>query len=357
MSSTAPSAPVAVVIPCYKQAHFLGEAIESALRQTCPPSEVVVIDDGSPDDVAGVTARYPSVRYIRQRNQGLSAARNTGIRATTSEFLVFLDSDDRLLPHAIERGVGHLTSRPDCAFAAGRMQTIAGDGSILRPWKPLPEADDYFEQMLINHCSIYPVTVMYRRSAIEAVGGGFDTSLRSAEDWDIDFRLARRFPFHLYNEPIAEYRKHGNNMTGNASVMMMSIVRVLQAQRAHIRGHARYEAAYRLGIQRTRKYFSEIIVDQVHNHVRAREWRPALRKTWILLRWHPGIVVERASLKLEHLRNGGKHERVEQPEMATATPTAPPPPPAPARPNVGARSGMRTHGSVSSERAEPGLRG
>jgi glycosyltransferase involved in cell wall biosynthesis len=292
---------VAVVIPCYKQAHFLGDAIESTLNQTIPASEIVVIDDGSPDDVAGVVARYPGVRYIRQHNQGLSAARNTGIRATTSELLIFLDSDDRLLPHAIERGIAHHERRPGCGFVAGRMYVIAADGSLLRPWQPYPDTDDYFAQLLINHCGIYPLAVMYRRAAIEAVGGGFNVRLRSAEDWDMDIRLARRFPFHLYDEPIAEYRKHGNNMTGNAAVMMESIIRVLHEQRDYTRGNPRYEAARRLGIGRVHNHFTELVIDQVHAHVAAREWSPALRKTWTLLRWHPGVVQQRAGMKWRRL--------------------------------------------------------
>jgi glycosyltransferase involved in cell wall biosynthesis len=292
---------VAVVIPCYKQAHFLGDAIESTLKQTHAPSEVVVVDDGSPDDVRGVAARFPHVRYIRQGNQGLSAARNTGIRATTSELLVFLDSDDRLLAHAIQRGVTNHRLHPECGFVAGRMNLIAADGSPLQRWKPFPVADDDFAQLLINHCGIYPLTVMYRRSAIEAVGGGFDTSLRSAEDWDMDIRLARRFPFYLYNEPIAEYRKHGNNMTRNAPVMMKSIMRVLHAQRAFTRRDRNLEPARRRGIARVHDYFTEQVITQIHEDVSARRWRAALAKSWVLLRWHPHVVVERVWLKWEKL--------------------------------------------------------
>jgi glycosyltransferase involved in cell wall biosynthesis len=299
MSRTAPVARVAVVIPCYKQAHFLGDAIESTLKQTLPPSEIVVIDDGSPDDVYGVAARYPEVRYIRQRNQGLSAARNTGIRSTTSELLVFLDSDDRLLPHAIERGVTHHLRHPGCGFVAGRMHVISADGSLLRRWQPFPVTNDNFAQLLINHCGIYPLTVMYRRSAIDAVGGGFDTSLRSAEDWDMDIRLARRFPFHLYNEPIAEYRKHGNNMTRNAPVMMKSIIRVLQAQRDFTRRTPHLEPARRKGIERVHGYFTEQVITQIHEDLAARRWRTALGKSWMLLRVHPYVVVERVGLKWE----------------------------------------------------------
>ena len=99
---------VSVVIPCYNQAHFLGEAIESVLAQTYPHREIVVVDDGSPDNTREVASRYPGVRYVRQENQGLAAARNTGLRHSSGSYLVFLDADDRLLPEALEVGLRQL---------------------------------------------------------------------------------------------------------------------------------------------------------------------------------------------------------------------------------------------------------
>ena len=88
---------VSVVIACYNQGRFLGEAIESALRQTYAPIEVIVADDGSTDRTAEVAAAYP-VRCLRQRNQGAPAARNHGFRESHGRFVLFLDADDRLLP-------------------------------------------------------------------------------------------------------------------------------------------------------------------------------------------------------------------------------------------------------------------
>src|SRR5437868_3561752 len=93
---------ISVVIPCYQQAHFLGEAITSVLKQTYSHHEIIVVDDGSTDDPAAVTSSYPNVRYIRQKNQGTAAARNRGLRESLGSFLVFLDADDRLLPKAFE---------------------------------------------------------------------------------------------------------------------------------------------------------------------------------------------------------------------------------------------------------------
>jgi glycosyltransferase involved in cell wall biosynthesis len=93
---------VSVVIPCYNQAHFLGEAIESVLAQTYRHYEIIVVDDGSPDTTSKVTSSYPAVRYLRQSNAGLSAARNAGMNVSRGQFLVFLDADDRLLEDALQ---------------------------------------------------------------------------------------------------------------------------------------------------------------------------------------------------------------------------------------------------------------
>lgn len=119
---------VSVIIPCYNQAHFMGDAIESVLAQTWPQREIIVVDDGSRDDPAAVVARYAGVRLLRQSNQGVSAARNHSLRESRGEFLVFLDADDRLTPQALETHLQHLQARPDCALPQGitaRLQRTA----------------------------------------------------------------------------------------------------------------------------------------------------------------------------------------------------------------------------------------
>src|SRR5438552_637083 len=121
---------VSVVIPCYNQAHFLGEAIESVASQTYPHFEVVVVDDGSTDNTAAVVTGYPGVRYFRQENQGLSAARNTGLRHSVGDRLVVLDADDRLMPCALEIGLTSLRDHPECAFVYGHSQFTTVDGSF-----------------------------------------------------------------------------------------------------------------------------------------------------------------------------------------------------------------------------------
>ena len=111
---------VSVVIPCYNQAEFLGETIESAISQTYRNVEIVVIDDGSTDHLPDVVAKYPTVRCIRQNNQGSAGAHNRGLRESTGTYVIFLHGDDKLLPTAVEAGLDCFRTHPESAFVFGR---------------------------------------------------------------------------------------------------------------------------------------------------------------------------------------------------------------------------------------------
>src|SRR6185503_10394131 len=95
---------VSIIIPCYNQGRYLGDAIESVLRQSYRRLEIIVVDDGSTDDSSQVARKYSDVKLRRQENRGFSRARNAGLEASRGDYLVFLDADDRLLPGAIQAG-------------------------------------------------------------------------------------------------------------------------------------------------------------------------------------------------------------------------------------------------------------
>jgi len=120
---------VSIVIPCFNQGRFLGEAIDSALAQAHPAIEVIVVNDGSTDDTRSVACARPGVRHIEQRNQGAPTARNTGLADSRGEYVLFLDADDRLLPHAVALGIQSLDAHPDWSFVTGHVRLIAEDGS------------------------------------------------------------------------------------------------------------------------------------------------------------------------------------------------------------------------------------
>src|SRR5215204_5307150 len=118
---------VSVIIPCYNQAHFLGEAIESVLAQSYPHFEIIVVDDGSTDNTFEVASHYSKVRLIRQENRGVSRARNAGLRESEGSYVVFLDADDRLLPGALDAGLECFEAHPESAFVDGDYRYIGAD--------------------------------------------------------------------------------------------------------------------------------------------------------------------------------------------------------------------------------------
>ena len=133
---------VSVVIPCYNQGRFLAEAVASAAAQGELVSEIVVVDDGSTDETPAVATRDGSVTYIHQERQGLSGARNSGWRASSGSYVVFLDADDRLLPGAIEAGIEAFGRWPQAAFVFGHYELIDEQGAVLPTWRELRIADD-----------------------------------------------------------------------------------------------------------------------------------------------------------------------------------------------------------------------
>jgi glycosyltransferase involved in cell wall biosynthesis len=280
---------VSVVIPCFNQAHYLSEAIESALAQTLPPAELIVVDDGSSDNSFEVAGRYPVVVRQRQSRLGVASARNAGMTASSGDLLVFLDADDRLLPGALEIGAEALCRRPPVAFVAGASHDIGVDGAgspaTLR--QPIVSADHYLR--LLESCFIWSgSSIVFRREAIEAVGG-FDERLAAGDDYDLYLRLARRFPIYCHDEVVTEYRRHGANTTRDPSVVLKSQLRVLARQRKSV-GDDREREARRVGIRDTRRRHGGALAEQI-----SRDWGrgrrgAALRGIRTLLRRDPGSL-------------------------------------------------------------------
>jgi glycosyltransferase involved in cell wall biosynthesis len=279
---------VSVVIPCYNQERFLGEAIESALGQEgCGPVEVVVVDDGSADATAEVATRYIGVKYIRQANAGLAAARNRGLAESGGEYVVFLDADDRLLPEALRVGVAALDARPDLAFVSGHYSLIDADGSLISAPPPsrCPEDDHYFALLQRNYIGMN-ATVMYRRSILE-FAGGFAVSRRACEDYDLYLRIARRFLISCHHTVIAEYRQHGGNMSKDCNLMMKSSISVLRAQWTSVRGDKRLKHAYRAGITWWRDYYAKGLINQAKSDFKSRNLKRLTNDLLTLLQYHP----------------------------------------------------------------------
>ena len=257
---------VSIIIPCYNQAGFLAEAIESALSQTHRNIQVVVVDDGSPDNTAQVVARYPGVRCVRPENRGLAGARNAGFHLSGGEYVIFLDADDRLTPNAVEAHLCCFAKHAEAGFVVGDIDHIAGDGSYRdSPRWPIVEANHYEELLKVNHVA-NTIAVMFRRSVIERVGG-FNPFCSGAEDYEILLHAARLFPSTHHRTVVAYYRRHAMNMSRNGALMLRAIHRVMRLQRGAVDGNPRLLNAYRRGELYWRDHFGAVTIKEVYVHL------------------------------------------------------------------------------------------
>ena len=253
---------VSVIIPCYHQAHYLAEAIESVLAQTYPHVETVVIDDGSPDNAAEIAARYPGVRCIGQPNRGVSEARNLGIRSSNGSFLIFLDADDRLRPDAIEIGLDCFSRHPEVAFVSGRLRFISADGQTLYERLGHTVERDHYAAMLRQNYIPAPCGAMCRRDVIESVDG-FKPSLSVCADYDFYLRVLRQFPAWSHDLEVAEYRRHRLGLSSRSGRMLREALTVLRTHRRYVKGDRTLTRACRSGIRFWKSIAADLLAQEI----------------------------------------------------------------------------------------------
>ena len=270
---------VSAIVPTYNRAYCVTRAIDSVLAQTYANVEVVVIDDGSTDNTADVIherfCQQPRVRYLRQQNGGVSAARNTGLRHARGEFLALCDSDDYWHPWKLAAQVAALNQFPDVGLVWTEMEAVDPTGRIIDPRHlknmyagyrnftedelftsrypmrslaphaagPLDQATFYvgnvFSQMLTG--GLAPTsTSVFRRERIEKVGL-FDTTMRIGEDYNFLLRTAREGAVGYIDAPSMQYQRglpdhlsQGTHKLAGALNHLSTIMPFLERDRALI---------------------------------------------------------------------------------------------------------------------------
>lgn len=194
---------ISVIIPCYKQAHFLGECIESVLRQSVPATEIIVVNDGSPDNTSEVARKFP-VKLVEKQNGGLSSARNAGIQVATSEYIMTLDADDMLRPDAIKE---HLALADENTIAQCGLLYFGSQVATFRPQGATLES-------LLRSNTVYCNSV-FPKKVWEGVGyDESDTMRLGLEDWLFWIELAIKGCKVKTSDYISLlYRRHPNAMT------------------------------------------------------------------------------------------------------------------------------------------------
>lgn len=219
---------LSVVMPVLNGARFIGPAIESVLRQDLRDWELVVVDGGSTDGTLAVVARFtdPRILCIHQCSKGLPAARNEGIRATSGDWLGFLDADDLWLGAFGLRMLEAAAAAPGAGVICCGWQYVDVEDKPQGPAR-IPSPDSLSIGHLLRHNAFPAMAAIVHRPSLEAVGL-FDAALPALADWDLWLRLAASgFHFSHVDEILAAYRQTPGSMSHNAPLMLADSFAVL----------------------------------------------------------------------------------------------------------------------------------
>jgi len=197
---------VSYIVPVFNGARYLAEALESILRQTLQPLEVIVVDDGSTDDTAEIARRYEGrIVYVPQAHAGQSAARNHGIQMTRGELIAFLDADDLVDPRKLERQVARFDARPEMDLCQAYTR------NFWSPDVPVEQRRDDPQWTRLQPRALS--TWLVRRSLLDRIGG-FDVEMKFSEtvEWYWRAREAGAL-IELLPEVLAYRRVHRDNLT------------------------------------------------------------------------------------------------------------------------------------------------
>lgn len=202
---------VSIAIPTYNRAGYLVEALESALSQTYPAIELIVVNDGSTDETEKVLQPYMKrIRYIRQENRGWAEAKNRGLEASTGEFLCILDDDDRLHPMKVTKQLEMFQKNPDLGICATGFNIIDEGGKVIEgfippPIRPQTQALEMLRMSLVNQSS-----AMLHRRCYAKLGG---LKQIHSDDYEYWLRASVHFRIGVVPEKLTDYRRHPRQLT------------------------------------------------------------------------------------------------------------------------------------------------
>ena len=204
---------ISVVIPTYNRIELLKRSIDSVINQTIKPSEIIIVDDGSNDGTeAMVKNKYDSLKLITQKNKGASAARNSGIKASSGEWICFLDSDDEWKNDKLEKQITAATNNSDYKFFHSNEIWIKNGKRINQKKKHKKYGGDIFKKCL-DMCRISPSSVLIEKNIFEEIGF-FNEDLVVCEDYELWLRICDKYEVFFIDEPlIFKYGGHQGQLS------------------------------------------------------------------------------------------------------------------------------------------------
>lgn len=224
---------VSVIIPNYNYGRFLQEAIDSALGQTHRPHEVIVIDDGSTDESRQILKGYGDrIRVHFQKNEGVGAARNKGAEMSTGDLLAFLDADDYWFPRKLEKQIAELNTDPEIGLVHCGLQYVDEKGELGAELLAGEAGSVALKLLRFEPVILGPGGSTLVRKDVFLGVGGYDTNkdLHPSEDWELSYRIARKYKFGFVKEPLLYYRQHGSG--GHLNIARMERAMLLAFEKA-----------------------------------------------------------------------------------------------------------------------------
>ncbi len=204
---------ISVIIPTYNRVSVLPRAIDSVLAQTRAADEIIVVDDGSTDETQQlIKDQYPQVKLISQSNQGVSAARNNGIKKAKGNWVCLLDSDDSWQTNKLEKQIDLITNNPDYLICHTN-EIWYRNGKILNQAKKHEKRGGHIFQHCLPLCAISPSSVMINKQVFDEVGL-FDEDLPACEDYDMWLRICCKYPVLFIDKALTnKYGGHNDQLS------------------------------------------------------------------------------------------------------------------------------------------------
>ena len=288
-----PNSPtVSVVIPAYNHRDYVLATLDSVFAQTFTDYEIIVVNDGSPDDTAAVLRPLVDagrIRYFEQPNAGQGAARNRGVAEARGRYIALLDDDDLWTPDKLARQVDALESNPNAVLAYGGWSRLEPDGTVTpHPDEGCPSGRVY--DAFRKQCWLLsPGQALMRTTAVRSAGG-FDPAIWGSDDWDLYLRLAREGEFFYDPRVCLHYRVHAANASRRAVQHAANHLKV-------VRRHIGWNVPLLVSHQRAAaRYFVPNLLSYAHASRKSGVPREALKAYAYALTFQPGLLLRRTFL-------------------------------------------------------------
>ena len=204
---------ISVIIPTFNRKNTLGRALQSVSNQSLSPCEIIIIDDGSNDGTKEwVKKNFSNMKYIYQINQGVSSARNTGLKYAWGDWIAFLDSDDEWLPNKLHDQALAINSNPGISFFHTNEIWIR-NGVRVNQMKKHQKYGGYIFEKCLDICRISPSSALIKKEIFDDIGI-FDESLRVCEDYDLWLRITSKYSVFFLDTPlIYKYGGHPDQLS------------------------------------------------------------------------------------------------------------------------------------------------